>query len=160
MSVIKTTGAGESVEVTVLDHNAVTGEKDYASIAEMSQAMDTGFSILDARLYDMNMRGIEARKLFQYCTPGERDKITSIMDFLMGRVSLDTIASRWQSQAEETYALEEGRRLAAQGLRRCDCCGTEKPTGQFMDNDPRFCLDCVTRYGPTDLSIEAQHGHS
>lgn len=150
MSVVKTTGAGEQVEITVLDCNAVTGEKDYDSIAEMSQAMDAGFSMLDTRSYEMNMRGIEARKLFEYCTPGERDKITSIMDFLMGRISLDTIRSRWESSVEETKVLEEGRQLAAEGLRKCQCCNDAKPLAQFSTEHPEFCSNCLMLYGGID----------
>lgn len=114
MSVVRSTVQGEQIVFDILQCNAVTGEREYDSIADMHQAMEDALTFADMRVYEMRQRGIEGYALRQYCTPQEWQKVQDILDFMAGRQDLDLIQRRWQSQQEEQSALEEGRLAAMQ----------------------------------------------
>jgi len=108
MAVTKTTGQGEQFVVDVCQWNPVTGEVAH-TVAELTELANQALALADLRLMEMNTRMLEAYNLESYCQPATWSKILSIMEVMCGRVSVDTVARRWQSEIEETQALEEER---------------------------------------------------
>jgi hypothetical protein len=108
-AISKSTAQGESFAVDITQQNTVTGEIVHNSVAEMTAMVDEAFKLADVRLLEMNTRMLEAYGLEQYFTGPEWVKVVAILDILSGRQTADTVARRWQSEIEETAALEEGR---------------------------------------------------
>ncbi len=113
MAITKVSGQGEQLVVDVCQWNPVTGEIEHATIDEMSALFNQALQLADIRLYEMNMRTLEARGLKQYFLPEIWSRITCIFDIISGQVDVQTVVNRWQSEKEETEALEQGRIKAA-----------------------------------------------
>ena len=112
MAITKVSGQGEQLVVDVCQWNPVTGEIEHATIDEMSALFNQALQLADIRLYEMNMRTLEARGLKQYFLPEIWSRITCLFDIISGQVDVQTVVNRWQSEKEETEALEQGRAAA------------------------------------------------
>lgn len=108
-AISKSTAQGESFAVDITQQNTVTGEIVHSTVAEMTEMVDEAFKLADVRLLEMNTRMLEAYGLERYFTGPQWVKVVAILDILSGRQTADTVARRWQSEIEETAALEEGR---------------------------------------------------
>lgn len=113
MAVTKVSGQGEQIVVDVCQWNPVTGKIEHESVSDVISLMEDGLSMSDDRLYEMNMRMLEAYQLETYFTPGTWQQVVSILDILAGRTSAQDVKRRWDSIKEENKELEEGRRNAA-----------------------------------------------
>lgn len=112
-AITKATGQGEQFVVDLCQWNPVTGEIVHEDISEMTRLADEALQLSDYRLMEMNTRMLEAYNLEKYFDPATWSRVVCILDILAGRQSVDTVARRWQSEVEETQALEALR--AAQG---------------------------------------------
>ena len=105
----KSTAQGENFTVELTQYNTITGEIVHKDVGELLQLGDEVFKLADVRLMEMNTRMLEAYGLEKYFTGQVWNKIITIFDILAGRQSVDTVSRRWQSEIEETEALEQGR---------------------------------------------------
>src|SRR5215813_10579114 len=108
----KSTAQGENFTVELTQYNTITGEIVHKDVGELLELGNEVFKLADVRLMEMNMRMLEAYGLEKYFTGPVWNKIITIFDILAGRQNVDTVSRRWQSEVEETEALEEGRNQA------------------------------------------------
>lgn len=131
MAITKTTGQGEQFVVDVCQWNPVTGEVLH-NVSELTELANNALSLADLRLLEMNTRMLEAYSLEKYCQPATWAKILSILEVMCGRVTVDTVARRWQSEIEETAELEAGRAAASPN------------TLATANNGDVYCQSCAT----------------
>mgnify|MGYP003575298538 CR=1 FL=1 len=113
MAVTKQTANGEQFVADVCQWNPVTGEIVHEDISELTRLVDETLKLADYRLMEMNVRSLESRQLQRYFEPAVWMKVRTILDIIAGRVDVDTVAARWESEVEETQELEAGRLSAA-----------------------------------------------
>jgi hypothetical protein len=132
----KSTAQGESFAVDMTQVNPVTGEVVHQTVAEMAEMVDEAFKLADIRLLEMNTRMLEAYGLEQYFTGPQWVKVVAILDILSGRQTADTVARRWQSEREETAALESLRGQAYAVENDPLAQRTEAIASQYADGTP------------------------
>jgi hypothetical protein len=112
MAMTKQGGEGEQLHIDVAQWNPVTGVIEHDTAKEVFDLFEEGVRYSELRLYEMNVRMLESYKLEQYCPQEQWSKILDILAVIGGQMSAATVAARWKSSVEETFDLEEGRRLA------------------------------------------------
>ena len=108
MSLSKTTANGEQLTFVYNQANEVTGESEVGA----DQFMETADSIMtfaDSRTQDMNLRHLEAYQLDRYFEPYVWYRVRAILGAIGGQQSIQSLAQRWESELEETQALERSR---------------------------------------------------
>lgn len=108
-AITKVSAQGEQITVDVCQWNPVTGAIVHKDVGEMAQLMDTMLKFCDVRLEEMNLRMLEAYNLEEYFTPGEWQKVLSILGILGGQQSAAMVRQRWDAIREENHALEKER---------------------------------------------------
>lgn len=115
IGVTKQISAGEQLVLDVLQINSITGEVMYDNIHDMFNVLAEGRRYLDDVAAEMTQRVLSTSQLRTFCTPEEWEKVSGVLDVVSGRMTSDDLAYRWYARKEENEALEEGRRLAAEG---------------------------------------------
>lgn len=113
MIVSKDSAAGENISVEVNQINPVTGVQVHTE-DEMKKIMANSISILDDRMVEMNMRMLETENLQTYFDQQTWQRFRQLTEVIYGRMSVATLAHRWQSEREETAELEAVRAQAHQ----------------------------------------------
>lgn len=113
-AITRQTGQGEQMVVDCCQWNPVTGAIVHESVEEMQWLTNEMLKLSDTRLYEMNMRMLEAYAFEKYFTPDVWYRVISILDVLAGRVDPQQVIKRWEDSKEETEELERGRLQAMQ----------------------------------------------
>jgi hypothetical protein len=103
--VVKASAMGEQLTASIVQCNPVTGDKEH-TVDEMEELLNNCVAALDDRMIIMNMRLLEAQQLQPYCDPSVWIKVQQVMEVLCGRMSMELLRARWQSEIEETAELE------------------------------------------------------
>lgn len=111
--VSKDCAAGESISVEVTQSNPVTGATMHTE-QEMKAIMERAITIVDDRMVEMNMRMLESKDFQRFFDAQTWQRFRQILEVIYGRMSVETLAHRWQSEREETAELEAARAQAHQ----------------------------------------------
>jgi translation elongation factor EF-Ts len=106
--VVKASAMGEQLTASIVQCNPVTGEREHDN-NEMEELLNNAVAALDERMIVMNMRLLEAQQLQPYCHPSVWIKVQQVMEVLCGRMGVELLKARWQSEIEETADLEAER---------------------------------------------------
>lgn len=112
-AITKVSGQGEQLVVDVCQWNPVTGEILHKDISEMSELMEKALKFSDDRMYEMNMRMLEAYDFKEYFDPGVWQQVVALFDIISGRQDARLVKQRWDSVIEENQALQNGREAYA-----------------------------------------------
>ena len=109
MALTKATGSGEQIVIDVCQWNPVTGEIIHKDIAEMSRLADSLLAFADFRLEEMNIRMLDSYELLRQLPSEYQFRFRELLDVLYGKMSAQTLTSRWQAIKEENEALAQAR---------------------------------------------------
>lgn len=113
IAISKECASGEHISVEVMQSNPVTGQNMHTD-DEMKKIMEKALTLVDERMIEMNMRMLETRNLEQFFDQQTWQRFRQVLEVIYGRMSVDTLAHRWQSEKEETAELEAARAQAHQ----------------------------------------------
>jgi hypothetical protein len=163
LTIFQHTANGEQLTVEVSQINPITGEKDDNDTIQ--EAFRFAQEEIDRRLYNMNMRHLEAMGLIRdnhYFPVEYQQKFLMLMQVLGGQLDAKRVKMIWDSEIEETLELQkerEAHRPERGSLietdvvveeANCAMCSTRLTYEyNFVDGKPEtvICDDCATKAG-------------
>ena len=108
-AITKATGSGEQIVLDMPSWNPVTGDIVCPDVATMSETLNQLLAFADFRLEEMNIRMLESYELLKCLPPEYQFRFRELLDVLYGKMSAQTLTSRWQAIKEENEELAKNR---------------------------------------------------